>query len=204
MPSILTSTAVSSSVILAGALIPPATPADGATTTREFWGALAEGDLKAAQTFYAPKVTLKAGSELLKSRWALDPKADRKQHLTLERDELLTGYEKLIGGAGREWWNAVFGRIAAEQITTVAAEELDKPFTGVRPNDTVLKVAAGPGDDRMVFVLRPDQNGRWQVVAEATDSQTSLDKECGHVVPVKAVLASQKTVAAATSQRATL
>ena len=98
----------------------------------------------------------------------------------------------------------MFGRIAAEQITTVAAEELDKPFTGVRPNDTVLKVAAGPGDDRMVFVLRPDQNGRWQVVAEATDSQTSLDKECGHVVPVKAVLASQKTVAAATSQRATL
>ena len=92
---------------------------------------MAVGDLKKMQTFYAPKVTLKAGSELLKTRWALSPKADRKQDLTIERDKLLAGYERLIGGAGRERWISVFGKIDAKQITTVAAKEKDKPFAGV-------------------------------------------------------------------------
>ena len=171
----ITFVAVWSCVILASGVAHAAKPAkstnttDGVKMAREFWNALAGGDLKAMQTFYAPKVTLKAGSELLKPRWALNLKADRKTDLTIERDELLAGYERLIGGTGRERWSSVFGKIDAKQITTAVAKGKDKPFTGVLSGDTVLTVATGPGDDRLVFVLRQDKRKHWQVVAEATD-----------------------------------
>jgi hypothetical protein len=155
--------------MFAGAGAPPVTPADGAKTALEFWEALTSGDMKSLRTYYASKVTLKAGSELLKSRWQLDPKADRKQDLIAGRDKLLAGYERLIGRAGRERWSAVFGRIDAEQIIVVSAKDKDKPFTCVQPDDMLLTVATGPGDDKLVFVLRHDNKGRWQVVAEATD-----------------------------------
>ena len=158
-----------SCAILAGGVAHAAAPADGAKAALEFWGALAAGDVKAMGAFYAPKVTLKAGSELLKPRWALSPNSDRSKDLTVERDKLLAGYERLIGGAGRERWVGVFGKIDAKQITTAAAKEKDKPFTGVLPGDTVLTVATGPGDDKLVFVLRQDNQKRWRVVVEATD-----------------------------------
>ena len=161
--------AVLSCVILAGSVAHASDPADGTKTARDFWDALADGNLKAMRTFYAPKVTLKAGSELLKSRWALSPKADRKKDLTIERDKLLAGYERLIGGVGHERWSSVFGKIDAKQITTAVGKGKDKPFTGVLSGDTVLTVATGPGDDRLVFVLRQDKRKHWQVVAEATD-----------------------------------
>jgi hypothetical protein len=167
-PSIIFN-AVCSCVILASGVAYAASPPDGTKTAHEFWGALAGGNLKAMRTFYAPQVTLKAGSELLKSRWALSPKADRKKDLIVERDKLLAGYERLIDSAGRKRWSSVFGKIDAKRITTVAATDKDKPFTGVRPGDTLLNVATGPGDDNLVFVLRQDDRKRWRVVAEATD-----------------------------------
>ncbi len=158
-----------SCVIIAGGAAQAAAPDDGAKTAREFWGALAGGDLKALGAFYAPTVTLKAGSELLKPRWALSPNPDRSKDLTVERDKLLAGYERLIGDVGRERWIGVFGKIDAQQITTVAAKEKDKPFTGVRSGDTVLTVATGPGDQKLVFVFRQDKKKRWRVVVEETD-----------------------------------
>jgi len=167
--------AVFSGLILANGVSHAAKPpqstkmADGAETAREFWSALAAGDLKAMQTFYAHQVTLKAGSELLKARWALSPKADRKKDLIIERDKLLAGYERLIGGAGRERWSSLFGKIDTKRITTVLATHKDQPFRGVRQGDTLLSVATGPGDDKLVFVLRQDGNKSWKVVAEATD-----------------------------------
>jgi hypothetical protein len=161
--------AVLSFVLIASGVANAAPPDDGTKRARDFWSALADGDLKEMKTFYAPKVTLKAGSELLKSRWALSPKADRKKDLTIERDKLLAGYERLIGGVGHERWSSVFGKIDAKQITTAVAKGKDKPFTGVLSGDTVLTVATGPGDDRLVFVLRQDKRKHWQVVAEATD-----------------------------------
>jgi hypothetical protein len=146
-----------------------AIPADATKTAGEFWDALATGNLKAMRTFYAPEVTLKAGSELLKPRWELSPKADRRKDLKIERDKLLAGYERLIGGAGRQRWGNVFGKIEDKQITTTTAKTKDVPFDGVLSGDTVLAIATGPGDDRLVFVLRQNKRKRWQVVAEATD-----------------------------------
>jgi hypothetical protein len=161
--------AVLSFVLIASGVANAAPPDDGTKWTRDFWSALASGNLKAMKTFYAPQVTLKAGSELLKSRWALSPKVDRKKGLIVERDKLLAGYERLIDSAGRKRWRSVFDKIDSKRITTVAATDRDKPFTGVRPGDTLLNVATGPGDDKLMFVLRQDDRKRWQVVAEATD-----------------------------------
>ena len=169
MRSSITCIAVWTCVILASGMAHAAMPADATKTAGEFWEALANGNLKAMRTFYAREVTLKAGSELLKPRWGLCPKADRKKDLKIECDKLLAGYERLIGGAGRQRWGSEFGKIDDKQITIVKAKEKDTPFAGVLLGDTVLTVATGPGDDRLVFVLREDKRKRWQVVAEATD-----------------------------------
>ena len=169
MPSKLSCAFTLSCVMLASAVASPVGADDGALQAREFWQTLADGDLKGLRTLYASKVTLKAGSELLKARWELDPKADRRHDLTIERGKLLAGYERLINGAGRDKWSKVFGGIAAERITTVRAMDNDKPFAGVQTGDVLLTVATGPGDDRLVFVLRPNDRKQWQVVAEATD-----------------------------------
>jgi hypothetical protein len=67
-----------------------AEPLSGEQTARAYWGVLARGDVKKMKKFYAETVTLKAGSELLKSRWDLCPQADRRADLTIERDKLLT------------------------------------------------------------------------------------------------------------------
>ena len=160
---------VSNSVMLAGAVESPDASNDGAVKAQEFWRALAGGDVKTLRTFYAPRVTVKAGSELLKPRWELDPKADRKHDLTVERGKLLTGYERLISSAGREKWSKVFGGIAAERITTVSVMDDDKPFPGGRAGDILLTVATGPSDDTLIFLLRSNESKQWQVVAEATD-----------------------------------
>ncbi|MBT4867606.1 MAG: hypothetical protein HON53_21095 [Planctomycetaceae bacterium] len=156
-------------VLAVGSGVLAAEQSSGERKARAFWKALAQGDVMAMKEFYAEKVTLKAGSELLKPRWALSPKADRKKDLAIERDKLLAGYERLIGGAGRERWRGAFGKIDAKKITTAVAKGKDKPLIGVLSGDTVLTVATGPGDDRLVFVLRQDKLKRWQVVAEATD-----------------------------------
>ena len=75
--------------------------------------------------------------------------------------------------AGDVTKNPYFGasmlRCGAKKSTYPAAKEKDKPFSGIRAGDTVLTVVTGPGDDKLVFVLRQNDANLWQVVSEATD-----------------------------------
>lgn len=146
-----------------------ARPPDGADRAKTFWAALAKADLNAAKEFYAPKVLLKAGSELLKPQWEIPGAADRSKDLLLERDHLIAGYRRMIEKIGRDRWTGIFSKIDARKIGFSVCEKADRPFSGVRRGDLVMKVATGPGDDAVRFVLRPDNKGRWLVVAEATD-----------------------------------
>lgn len=143
-------------------------PADMARA-RQFWKTLAKGDTDALKTFYAPKIVLKAGSELLKPRWGLTKQADRSKDLLVDRDDLLRGYGRMINGIGKEKWSQVFARIKKDKIHVSTAGKNDQPFAGIKLGDTILKVATGPGDDTLCFILRKDKDGKLRVHLESTD-----------------------------------
>ena len=143
-------------------------PADIARA-KEFWKTLAKGDTEALNSFYAPKVVLKAGSELLKQRWGLSKDADRSKGLLVSREDLLRGYDRMIDSIGKEKWSQVFTRIEMDKIHVSAAGKDDQPVAGVKRGDTILKVATGPGDDTLHFILRRDKDGKLLVHLEATD-----------------------------------
>lgn len=140
----------------------------GVESAKRFWAALAKADTKTMQEFYAPKVVLKKGSELLKKQWGLKGGGERDKDLSLEREELIAGYQRMMQKIGKERWSKLFGEIDAEKINFTFAKQSDRR-TGVRKGDLTMKVSTGPGDDALSFFLRRDDKGRWLVVAEATD-----------------------------------
>ena len=112
---------------------------------------------------------MKAGSELLKQRWGLTKDADRSKDLLVSRDDLLRGYGRMIDGIGKEKWSQVFTRIEKDKTTVSTAGKDDQPFAGVKRGDTKLRVAAGPGDDTLHFILRRKNDGKLRVHLEPTD-----------------------------------
>jgi hypothetical protein len=120
--------------------------------------------------YYASKVLVRGGSELLRTKWGLNPGGDGSNDLELDRDKLLDGYARLIAGAGNRW-GKVWTRILDEKgrIAISKAKEDDAPFAGVRKGDFVVRVVPGESDDTYHYVLRADAKGHWRVVLEATD-----------------------------------
>ena len=161
------STAVSAALCVLAVL-----PGDGragvkadAERAKKFWKALAGGDVETIKPFYAPKILLKAGSELLKPRWGVAD--DRSKDALVDRDDLLGGYTKMIDEIGREKWTGIFSKIGDDKIQVSTADKDDA--TGIKKGDTVLRVATGPGDDTLLFVLRNNAAGVLLVHLEATD-----------------------------------
>ena len=105
------------------------------------------------KTYYASKVLLKAGSELLKKEWGLKG-ADRSKDLLVGRDELIHGYERLIGKVGREKWAAIFGKVSEDSLTTEIAVQANTPFEGIRKGDLIFKVM----EDEIAAVGVPAEN----------------------------------------------
>jgi hypothetical protein len=136
----------------------------------DFLTVLGKGDTKELKEYYAPKVLVKAGSELLRVQWGLNPDGDPKKDLELDRDKLLSGYRSLIAKAGNKWTEA-WARVLKEEsrITFSKAKEADAPFGGVKKGDLLVKVVPGKSDDTFYYVLRPDAKGQWWVVVEGAD-----------------------------------
>lgn len=148
-----------------GAEIDPA----GQKSAREFWAAVAKPDTEQMARFYAPKVLLKAGSELLKREWGVNPEGDRDKDLLLDRDRLLEGYRRMIEKVTAAKWSRVFSKIQPDAISITAVQTADRPLTGARQGDLLLKVVIGKGGDALMFLFRCNDQGQWQVVAEQTD-----------------------------------
>ncbi|MGY8769941.1 MAG: hypothetical protein ACKVH8_16105 [Pirellulales bacterium] len=144
-------------------------PLNGEQTARGFWSTLAEGNVPELKKYYAEKVILKAGSELLKSRWELSPKADRLVDLSIDRDLLLSGYQKLIDAAGQERWTNLTSSIKLEKIRVSSVTKDGMPFEGAKQHDVMLSINAGPGDDRLIYLFRKSEENRWLLVVESTD-----------------------------------
>lgn len=138
---------------------------------KEFLTTLKKGDAKGLKGFYAPKVLVKGGSELLKAQWGLNPGGDRSKDLEVERDKLLEGYAKLFAQVGNKW-SDVWARILKEEagrVTFSKAMKDDEPFGGVKKDDVVVRVSTGVGDDTFHYVLRADAQGQWWIVVESAD-----------------------------------
>jgi len=151
-----------------GAAAGEADPA-GMKAAKDFWAAVAKADTEQMARLYAPKVLVKAGSELLKKQWGINDSGDRDKDLALQRDQLLKGYAVMIEKVGAEKWTRIFSEIKPEAIHISAVEADGKPFQPAQRGDVVLRVSTGTGDDTLAYLLRRVDGGAWQVVAEAAD-----------------------------------
>jgi hypothetical protein len=132
-------------------------PADAAN---EFWSVLVKGDVEALEKHYADEVLLKAGSELLKSQWGINPSGERDKDRKVPRADLMKGYKALIAKVGVEKWQGIFGAIKKDKISTKV----------LKNKHVLLTVKTGPGDDYLEFEMAPDKAGkRLRVVSEYTD-----------------------------------
>jgi len=135
---------------------------------KQFWAAVARADTKAMQVCYAEKVTLKAGSELLKQQWEIPKAGDRDKDLLVERVDLIAGYRRMIERLGKDRWTALFSKIDLERVEFRFAKTADRK-SGAEKGDLTMTVFTGPGDDALFFFFRHGEKEGWRVVAEATD-----------------------------------
>jgi hypothetical protein len=134
-----------------------------------FWKYLSGGDLAKAEGLYTPEVTLLAGSELLKAEWGINPGGERGKDLVLKREDLLKGYRAMVAKIGAEKWKAAFAKIDEDKIGFRSIEKEEEGFKGTKKGDVLMKIATGPGDDALSFVLRRSADGNWRVAMEQTD-----------------------------------
>ena len=146
--------------------------AEEATSTqlaRKFWRAFLDGDSATMGKCYAPRVTLKAGSELLKSEYGLNITGERKQDLDFDRDSLVKAYRALFQRTGKAKWAERGKRLRECEMAFITAADGNKLFELFRcqPSDLLVQVRTEPNE--LFFSIRQDAAGQWWVVAEAFD-----------------------------------
>jgi len=142
-------------------------PTEAKQRAMAFWSALSSARLDALKSFYARKVTLRAGSELLKRAHGLTEQGRRKD-LAVSRDRLIAAYKKLIDRVGKEKWKKVLARVKEDKITYLLATKRVRPMS-TREGDVLVKVVTGPGDDAMFYIWRKGADGKWWLTEEQTD-----------------------------------
>ncbi|MFB3891328.1 MAG: hypothetical protein ACE15C_04815 [Phycisphaerae bacterium] len=140
---------------------------DHGRIAQEFVKALGSADLEVLKKMYADNVILMAGSELLKDEWGLVANGPRDKDALLAREKLIEGYGNLIARIGKEKWQALFGKLDTDRITTATLAEDRPPF--LKKGDLTVSVRPGRGDDTLTYHFRKSADGKWLVVAEKTD-----------------------------------
>jgi hypothetical protein len=155
-------------------------PASGSTTTVAapqlspedaigyFWKTLSAADVDAAGKFYADEVTLKYFHELLKKEYGLVDKDGWNQDLTVGREKVVAGYQKMMTAIGKAKWVKAMSKIPADKITISRADSDGKPFAECRKGDWILKVSPKE-DEGFVYVFRLNDKGHIRIVAEKCD-----------------------------------
>lgn len=134
---------------------------------QQFWKRLSAGEAAQLKDFYAPEVTLKTGSELLKPQWSVVPNADRQKDTQVPRKDLLAGYAAMIEKIGKEKWAAIFAKFGPDNLRIAQAKQRDLPFAGIQAGDILL--AIDTGDSPLQFVFRKGADGDLLIHMEATD-----------------------------------
>ena len=135
---------------------------DAKGAAKAFWATLAKGNYKGLKKFYADKVILRAGSELLKDTYGLNPSGDRTKDLSVDRDAVISGYKIMIESVGTDRWNAELEKIKPDELQI--AEKANKAGWPDDKGDLLtLKV------DALIFAFAKDEDGNWRIVAELSD-----------------------------------
>lgn len=129
-----------------------------------YWAALAGARFDELTRYYAKKVRLRRGSELLGTRFGISPHGRRKA-VVVSRDKLIEAYKKLTNGVTRRWTKHL-SRVKPDKFTFIRTKEA--PMGG-RPGDLFVMVATGPGDDSVFYVWREGKDGKWWLVEEQAD-----------------------------------
>ncbi|MBL9122081.1 MAG: hypothetical protein JNG90_00505 [Planctomycetaceae bacterium] len=136
---------------------------------QKYWHAFLDGNAAELGKCYAPRVMLKAGSELLKSDYGLNVTGDRKQDLEFDREQVIKAYRLLFERIGKSVWIERGKRLRDCRMTFVT--QMDNPplFEQFRcqPADLLVQVHTSPDD--LYFAIRQDTAGHWWVVAECFD-----------------------------------
>ena len=146
--------------------------ADEATSTeiaQSFWAAFLDADVAAMSRHYAPRVTLKAGSELLKVEYGLNAGGDLGKDLVVDRRDLQRGYDQMFKRVGREKWIASSQKLRDVKLTYISAADANKYFALFQAVAGELLVQVHTEPDPLFFLMRQDKQGRWSIVAEAFD-----------------------------------
>lgn len=159
-------------LLLAGTLLTGASRADeksSADVALAFWNAFLSADADEMGKYYAPRVTLKAGSELLKPEYTINQSGERGKDLTVDRKTVLRGYRVMFGRVGREKWVESAKKLRNVQLSFIAASDNNKYFAMFQASPGELLVQIHTEPEPLFFLLQQNEKHHWQVVAEAFD-----------------------------------
>lgn len=134
-----------------------------------FWQAFLDGNADEMGKHYAPHITLKAGSELLKPDYGLNDSGDRSRDLIVDQKSIVRGYHVMFQRVGKQKWKESGQKLRNVQLSFISAADQNRYFAmfGAQPGDRLVRVHTDP--DPLFFLLRQDEQRRWRVVAEAFD-----------------------------------
>jgi len=141
---------------------------DAGAAAGKFWRAVASADAATMKKLYAPRVTVKRGSEFLKAKYGMG--ADRGSDAVVTSDKLVAAYRTMFDKPDvKAKWISIFKKFTGDKITIAPADKDNSPFTGAKRGDTIMTVNTGDDDNALIFVLRNVGGKGWLVVAERTD-----------------------------------
>jgi hypothetical protein len=134
-----------------------------------FWNAFLDANPDEMGKYYAPRVTLKAGSELLKSEYTINDSGDRGKDVTVDRKVVIRGYRVMFARVGKEKWIESSRKLRNVQMSFISAADNNKYFAMFKASPGELLVQIHTQPEPLFFLLQQDGARNWQVVAEAFD-----------------------------------
>lgn len=134
-----------------------------------FWNAFLSANAEEMGQHYAPRVTIKAGSELLKRDYALSPAGERNKDLVTDRRAVIRAYQTMFERVGKAQWTDSSQKLRQVELSFISAADNNRYFAlfQCHPSQMLVQVETQP--EPLYFVLEQDGQQRWQVVAEAFD-----------------------------------
>lgn len=136
---------------------------------QEFWNAFLNADPDGMGKHYGNRVTLKAGSELLKPEYTINDNGDRNHDVAVDRKQAIRGYQVMFQRAGKQKWIESGQRLRNAQMTFISASDGNKYFALFKASPGELLVQVHTEPEPLFFLLQQDNQHRWKVVAEAFD-----------------------------------
>ena len=134
-----------------------------------FWNAFLMADADEMGRHYAPRVTLKAGSELLKPEYTINDGGQRANDLTVDRKTVIRGYRVMFGKVGKDKWIESAKKLHNVQLSYISASDNNKYFAMFKASPGELLVQVHTDPEPLFFLLQQDEHHHWVVVAEAFD-----------------------------------